>query len=371
MTLSSDLKSFLVKAMPRDYKSKPESICVLRLSAIGDCCHTLPVVRTLQSAFPMTRIAWVIGKTEHKLLECADGIEFITFDKGRGFESWRALRKKLAGQNFEALLHMNASMRASLASTAIPARRRIGFDKARARDFQWAFSNERIAEQHPQRRHVLDGLFQFAEHLGATDREMRWDIPVSDSDRSFARELTRGDAPVCVISPCSSQRARNFRNWSGENYIELIAALQTKYGAKIILTGAASAIENHYAQEIMARSNGVTDLNGATTLKQLFALIEATTVVICPDSGPAHMATAAGTPVIGLYATSNPERTGPYIARHLTVNKYPEAVRMEFGKDVSEIRFGTRVRNPGAMSLIQVGDVLEKADLLLGSPAAD
>lgn len=371
MTLFSDLKSFLVKAMPRDYTSKPESICVLRLSAIGDCCHTLPVVRTLQAAFPMTQITWVIGKTEHKLLEGTDGIEFITFDKGSGFESWRAIRKKLAGRNFEVLLHMNASLRASLASTAIAARRRIGFDKARARDFQWAFSNERIAEEHPQKRHVLDGLFQFAEHLGADSREMRWDIPVSDSDRSFARELARGDAPVCVISPCSSQRARNFRNWSVDNYIALIAAMQTRYGARIILTGAASAIENHYAQEIMARTDEVTDLNGATTLKQLFAVIEAATLVICPDSGPAHMATAAGTPVIGLYATSNPERTGPYNARHLTVNKYPEAVQLEFGKNVSDIRFGTRVRDPNAMSLIQVDDVLEKADLVLGKPAAD
>jgi heptosyltransferase I len=371
MTLSSDFKIFLVKAMPRDYNSNPESICILRLSAIGDCCHTLPVVRTLQAAFPSAQVTWVIGSTEHKLLEGADGIEFITFDKGRGFESWRAIRKKLAGRNFEVLLHMNASLRASLASTAIAARRRVGFDKPRARDLQWAFSNERIAQQDPHRRHVLDGLFQFAEHLGVTTRDMRWDIPVSDSDRNFAGEQTRGDGPVCVISPCSSQRARNFRNWSVDNYIALIETMQTKYGARFILTGAASEIENQYAREIIARTDGVTDLNGATSLKQLFALIDAATLVICPDSGPAHMATAAQTPVIGLYATSNPERTGPYIARQLTVNKYPEAVRLEFGKGVDEIRFGARVRDPNAMDLIQVDDVLEKVDLVLGHPEAD
>ncbi len=370
MTLSSDFTIFFVKAMPRDYNPTPESICILRLSAIGDCCHTLPVVRTLQAAFPKTPVTWVIGATEYKLLEGADGIEFITFDKTGGFKSWLATRKKLGGRHFEVLLHMNASLRASLASTAVAARRRIGFDKARARDFQWAFSNERIAEQHPQRRHVLDGLFQFAEHLGVQEREMRWDIPVSDADRGFARELTDGMEPVCVISPCSSQRARNFRNWSVDNYVSLIKKLQDKYGTKVILTGAASDIENHYAREIIARTDSVTDLNGATSLKQLFALIAAANVVICPDSGPAHMATAAGTPVIGLYATSNPERTGPYIDRQLTVNKYPAAVRLEFDKDVSQVRFGQRVRNPNAMDLIKVKDVIEKADAVLGRSVA-
>lgn len=350
--------------------SAPESICVLRLSAIGDCCHTLPVVRTLQAAFPETRITWVIGKTERKLLEGADGIEFITFDKSGGWSSWRQVRKELRGRNFPVLLHMNASIRASMVSTAIPARRRIGFDKARARDFQSTFCNERIAPQHPDRRHVLDGLFQFAEHLGVEDRVLRWDIPVTESDRLFANELAAGDQPLCIISPCSSQRARNFRNWSVDNYVQLIEYLQQTYNAKVVITGAATEIENQYARELVARTAGLTDLNGATSLKQLFALISAASVVICPDSGPAHMATAAGTRVIGLYATSNPERTGPYVDRHLTVNKYPEAVRLEFNQDVDQVRFGQRVRNPEAMGLIGVADVIGKADAVLREPVA-
>jgi heptosyltransferase I len=75
------------------------------------------------------------------------------------------------------------------------------------------------------------------------------------------------------------------------------------------------------------------------------------------------MATAVGTPVIGLYATSNRWRTGPYLSQHLVVDKYPEAVRNELGASVDEIRFGRRVRDPNAMDLIRVGDVIEKLDL--------
>jgi heptosyltransferase I len=69
------------------------------------------------------------------------------------------------------------------------------------------------------------------------------------------------------------------------------------------------------------------------------------------------MANAAGTPVIGLYASSNPERTGPYLFRHVTVNKYPVAVKNEYQKAVDKLRWGKRVRNPDAMELILVEDV--------------
>jgi heptosyltransferase I len=107
----------------------------------------------------------------------------------------------------------------------------------------------------------------------------------------------------------------------------------------------------------------VTDLIGRTTLKQLLALIARASVVVCPDSGPAHMATAVATPVVGLYATSNRHRTGPYLSQHLVVDRYPQAVQREFGKRVEDLRWGERVRNPGAMELIEVADVTAKLDL--------
>ena len=162
----------------------PKSICILRLSAIGDCCHTLPVVRTLQAAYPDAQITWVIGTTEHSLLAGADGIEFITFDKNQGLAGLLALRTQLAGRQVELLLHMHASMRANLVSMVINARRRIGFDRVRARDYQWLFSTERIPAR--DKLHVLDGLFGFAEYLDVQERHMRWDIPVSGADQQFA-----------------------------------------------------------------------------------------------------------------------------------------------------------------------------------------
>ena len=132
-------------------------------------------------------------------------------------------------------------------------------------------------------------------------------------------------------------------------------------GAKVILTGGPTAIERHYGKQICEQAqNKIVNLIGATTLKQLLALIEKSTVLLCPDSGPAHMATAVGTPVVGLYATSNRHRTGPYASQHLVVDKYPEAVRNQFDVEVEQIRWGRRVRNPDAMDLITVPDVVTK-----------
>jgi heptosyltransferase I len=345
--------------------SAPGSICVIRLSAIGDCCHALPVIRTLQKAYPDTKITWIIGKVEHSLLEGADGIEFITFDKSKGLQGLTDVRRQLAGRRFPLLLHMHASMRANAVSTMVRANRRVGFDRARARDYQWAFSSEKIATQ--SQRHVMDGLFEFAEYLGVTERNLRWDIPVATADAEYAANLVQDNKPLVVISPCSSQRLRNFRNWSVENYIKIVNHLHDR-NARVIITGADTEIENSYANQIAAGTNAdVTNLVGKTNLKRLLAIIGSANLVLCPDSGPAHMAAATGTPVVGLYATSNRHRTGPYFSQHLVADRYPDAIAAEFNQPIESLRWGQRVRDRAAMELITLADVQEKVDTVLSS----
>lgn len=202
--------------------------------------------------------------------------------------------------------------------------------------------------------------------MGLDDRVLRWDIPVSEDDHKFAQEICAGNQPVFVISPCSSQRFRNYRNWRWENYAEVARHLHERHGAKIVLTGAATEIETRFGAEIQKRAPGpLINLIGKTSLKQLLAVIEHADCVICPDSGPAHMAAAVDTPVIGLYATSNRWRTGPYFSQELVVDAYPEAVQAEFGKPVDSLRWGGRVRDENAMDLISVEDVLAKTDTVL------
>jgi len=348
-------------------KDPPESLCVLRLSAVGDACHALAAVRALQGRFPTTRISWIVGRLEHTLVGDVPGIEFIIYDKRGGIKAWRALRASLAGRRFDVLLHMQAALRASLVSLAVPARRRLGFDRARARDFQWLFTDAVIAAQ--PRAHALEAQLGFAHALGAPDAPPRWDLPIPDAARAFAHAQAPA-GPYLVISPCSSQRARNFRNWRAERYAAVVDHAAAR-GLATVLTGGPTALERDYAQAIAAAARApVVDLIGRTDLKQLLALLDGARAVVCPDSGPAHMADAVGTPVIGLYATSNPDRTGPYRSRQWCVDRYPDALRRFAGRAVDQVPWGARVRHADAMDLIGVADVTAKLDALLATASA-
>ena len=347
-------------------ESPPDSICVVRLSHIGDTCHALAVIRAIQDAWPETRLTWIIGKTEACLMADIPGVEFIIFDKSKGRAAYRDLRHNLQGKQFDVALCMHASMRVNRIYRMIDTPIRLGFDKARARDLQWLFTNRRIDAVPEQ--HVLDGMLSFARHIGVPEKKLRWDIPLSPANQAFAEQHTAGGRPVMVISPCSTQRNRNYRNWSVENYAAAANHARNKFGCKVILTGGPSELEAEYGRKIVDLCGAdIINLIGSTSLKELLAIIAAADALLCPDSGPAHMGTAAGTPVIGLYATSNPARTGPYLSRELTVNAYPAAVGRFLGKSPERLRWGQRVRDPGAMDLIRLKDVNARIDQVFGS----
>jgi heptosyltransferase I len=345
-------------------KTPPQSVCVLRLSAIGDVCHTVPAVRTLQTCWPETAITWIIGKTEAKLVGDLPGVEFIIFDKGAGWSAYANLYKQLRVRRFDWLLHMQASMRGNMVSQLIRARHRLGFDRARARDLQWLFTDYHIDAQ--PRQHVLEGLVSFAEKLTGKPRELVWNIPLSEADHAFAQSLIPDDKPTLIISPCTSQRFRNWRNWHVDRYVAVLNHAANRHRMRILLTGGNTRVEREYGEAITASvQHPVINLIGNTNLKQLLALISRATVLVSPDSGPAHMATTVGTPVIGLYATSNPQRTGPYLSQEWVANRYPDAVRAEFGRPVDELRWGQRVRDQKAMARITANDVTTKLDALM------
>ncbi len=343
----------------------PRSLCLLRLSAIGDVTHVVPVVRTLQAHWPQTAITWIVGRTEHQLVGGLEGVRFCVVDKGDGLLGAPAqLRRQLAGERFDVLLHMQPTWRANLLARAVRAERRIGFDRPRARNGQGLFCDRRVPG--PHRVHALDGFFQFLQALGLEARELRWRIPVPAAAEQRAGELLPAGRRFLAISPCTSARFRNFRNWSAQRYAAVADHAYRAHGLELVLTGGPTALEREFAEAIAAQTAApVTDLIGATSLPELLAVLGRASAFVGPDSGPLHMANAAGVPVVGLYATSNPERTGPYCHRHRVANRYPEALRAATGRTVAEARWGQRVRAPDAMARITVEEVTAQLDAAL------
>ncbi len=342
----------------------PASLCIFRLSAIGDATHVVPVVRTVQRFWPETAITWVIGRTEASLLGDLPGVTFRVLTKQDGIRSCRRrLREAEGGRVHDVILQMQASLRASLIASSLQGRRRIGFDRERAVNGQWLFTRERIAAR--PREHVLDGFFGFLEQAGLSDRELRWDIPLNDQALAYAqRELPAGE-PLLTISPCSSQRFRNYRDWPVARFVA-VAEYASARGFRVVLTGGKSPRERQYADAIAAGCRRpVIDLVGRTSLKELAAVIARSRCLVGPDSGPVHLASAFDVPAIGLYATSNPLRTGPYRNRDYVIDRYPEAVRRFLNSDPENLQWGARVRHPDAMDLITVDDVCQQIDRLL------
>ena len=352
----------------RAFDNPPEKVCLLRLSAIGDTCHVVPLLRTLQAAWPRTRFTWVIGKLEAKLMGLIPDVELITVDKGAGFSAYRKLRSDMLHRGaFDLLLHLQLSIRASAVAALTPAPCKLGFDKARARELQWLFTNARIAAR--SREHVLDSFLGFADALGIKDRKLRWDIPLPADAVAYAQGLIPDSQPTLVISACSSHRVRN---WSAERYAAVAEHAVDKHGMRVILCGGPSALEREMAQAIARHARvKVTDQVGRDTLPQLLALLGRATALVTPDSGPAHMATMVNTPVIGLYAATNPERSGPYLSRRWCVDAYDAAARKFLGKPATELPWTRKIELPGVMDLIEVAAVTAKLDELLALGAEE
>ena len=334
------------------------SICILRLSAIGDVTHVIPVVLSLQEQLPGVQITWIIGKIEAKLIGDLPGVEFIIFDKKTGRKGYQNLRRSMKGRHFDVLLHMQVALRANLAAAMIPAKIRVGYDKARSKDLHGWFVNRRITA-HPH-QHVRDCLASFLEPLGLNSAAPKWHIPLSQKDHDFALFHLDVQRRNLVISPCASH---TLRNWPPERYAQLADHAARVHGMKVILVGSPAPFEADYCAAIeTAMKERAHNICGKDTLKQLTALMSHADLVVAPDTGPAHIASAVGTDVLGLFAASNPNRSGPYNSLEWCVNRYPEALQKFTEKSVADARWGTKAEFEGAMELVTVEDATVMLD---------
>lgn len=333
-------------------------ICILRLSAIGDVCHAVSAVQAIQQHYPNAKITWVVGKIEAMLLADLPGVELVVFDKKQGKAAYHSLKQHFKGRKFDVLLHMQVALRANLAARVIPAKVKVGFDWHRAKEGHFLFTSHRIAAE--KEAHVLEGFRGFAKAIGVPHYEPSWQMPVRQEDHDFAAQILSplGDK-ILVLSPAASKAERN---WLPERYAE-VADYATCQGFSVVITGGPTELEVTLAKQIEnAMSSKALNLVGKTNLKQLLCVLEKASLVIAPDTGPAHMAVTMATPVIGLYAHSNPARTGPYLYQDYVVEVYHQNLKQQTGKTAKQLPWGTRVKGKELMQQISVESVKQMFD---------
>jgi heptosyltransferase I len=339
-----------------------KSICIVRLSALGDVTHMLPVILSLRTHMPETKITWVIGKVEHRLVGHLPGVEFIIFDKKNGIKEYSNIKKQLGNRSFDVLLLMQLSLRANLLGWVIKAKRKIGYDKIRAKFFHGLFINERITAT--PRQHVLDSFMSFLDKLGISKKEYKWHLPHVPGAQELAMQTINPEKPCLIISPCSSHE---LRNWQAKGYAAVADHAVKEHGMQVIICGGPSSTEYRMADEIIRLCRVAEPINlvGKDTFAKFIELLRRATVLITPDSGPMHMAAITDTPVIGLHAASNPLRSGPYKSIEWCVNMYDKASQKYLGKPADQIRWGTKIERQGVMDLVEVSHVTDKLDTLM------
>ncbi|PAW11036.1 ADP-heptose--LPS heptosyltransferase I [Vibrio sp. V1B] len=329
------------------FTSAPSSLCILRLSAIGDVCNTIATVQAIQKQWPDTHITWITGKLEAQLLQAINNVEVIFFDKKAGLDGYKSLWKQLKGREFDALLHMQYAIRASVATLGIKAKYKLGFSSDRSQDFQTLFTNVKVPS--PSSLHVADGLMAFAHQIGVPQSELSWSLSYSEEDSTWAKAKLDTVQPNLLLVPGASKA---YKNWNAKGYVDVINHAREK-GWNVILAGSPAKVEVDLANEIQALlREPCLNLVGESSILQMLALTDKVQMVIAPDTGPAHMASAMNTPIIGLYAHHNPIRVGPYRFLKYAVSVYEEVILAETGKTSQELSWRTRAKDEAAMSRI-------------------
>lgn len=340
--------------------SHPTSIAILRLGALGDVCLTIPLVRTLQQHLPQTTIYWIISRAMYSFVEGLSGVNFIIIDKPTSLKAYWRCYQQFKQYYFDALLLPQATLRTNLLSLFVRAKQKYGYDRLHSRDGQ-KFVVNRTVPALPE--HLLDSFLRFAEPFGIHDKVMDWQLPFSEADWQWARQqLSVYPGQWLAICPAASKPERN---WFVDRYVQMVNELAKRFEFNVVLIGGPSKLEKQMAKEIHDQlQTNCVDLVGKSTLKQLATVIGCAAVVVSPDTGPAHIATAMRIPVVGLYAVAPAEKTGPYFSQQWTINKFPQAVQTILHKDPAKVWWHERVHSPEAMKLISVEEVVEKLNHL-------
>ncbi len=338
----------------------PRSVVIVMLSALGDAVHVLPVANALRRAWPGVRITWIVQPVAHALVAGHEAIDdFIVFRRRRGagaLRSYAELRRALKGRHFDLLLGLQVYFKAGLITALTPATIKLGFDRARARDLNWLFTNRRIRAR--PLGHVQDAYFEFLEALGVDPEPVEWNIRLTDAERAAQRDFFAGlDRPACAFVVGTSKPVKN---WMPERFARVIDHVQAEHGLRAVLVGGPSPIERAAADRIRALTREPPVDALGDDVRRLVWLLEGSRLVVSPDTGPLHLARALGTPVVGLYGYTNPRRYAPYRRfEDLIVDGYARYEGEPYRADAG-------YREDG-MARVRVEDVIERVGRALNT----
>ncbi len=346
-------------------------ILIVRLSALGDVIDTIPVACALRDHLPEATIAWLVEQPAHDVLAGHRAIdEIITIPSNwlaHGPER-RRLSRRLRACPFDVTIDAQSLTRSAIAAWLSGARRRIGLGGRWWQDVGQWFDNElfhlivgREASRwinnelvEVESRHVVDAYLELLRPLGVVSPTVRYDVPTdSDAVGAMGRWLGRalGGRPFAIVNPGGAKLSRV---WPADRFAAVSQHLWDRHRLPVVVPWAGDR-ERVWATRVVDGVRGDVRLAPPTTLPELGALIRRARMFVSNDTGPLHLATAIGTPSIGLYGDLPAFRNGPYDPKHIVVEKAFKRGSI----------FRRRSDSNDTMLAIEIGDVCRACDRML------
>ena len=295
-------------------------LAIVRLSAIGDVIHGLPVLCALRQRFPEARIAWVVETRAAALLRGHSALdELITVPRGwlKSPQAVWDLRCRLRQFRPQVTIDLQGLTKSAIAARLSGAAVRIGFGDEKGRELSWWLNNRLVRAGSP---HIIDSNLELLRPLGIESPAVRFDIPETPDDRESAERMIREaglTGGFAVINPGAGWPSKL---WPADRYAALARHLGSALGLRSLVVWAGQQ-ERGWAEEIVAGSESFGHLAPNTTLTELAALARRARLFVGSDTGPLHLAAAVGTPCVGLYGPMPAQRNGPYGSVHVAIQK--------------------------------------------------
>lgn len=325
-----------------------ERYLVVRLTALGDILHTLPAVAALRAAHRNARIDWVVDRKWARVLEGSPAIDnVISFDRRSALGLIDCVQR-LRRNKYTCAIDFQGLYKSSVLAMLSGAPRRIGFERGWSREDGAALLySQRIR---PVGRHVAELNYSLAEAAGAVRPaapEYPLRVPGGGAASIRARLAELGIEKYIVVGPAGSWGAKC---WPAERYGEFCREFEKRNNLQVVVIHGPG--EESIAQEVCRAAEPARPVLLATTLEELMGLLAHARCVVAADSGPLHLASALGTPVVGLYGPTDPARNGPFAPGAIVVTEAaPE-----------EISYKRRTAYSPAMLRIGVGKALDAVE---------
>lgn len=326
-------------------------VCIVMMSAVGDAVHVLPVLTALKRHAPDVHVTWVLQPGPATLVRGHWAVdEILIFDRSKGWGAFREIRRELASRRFDLVINLQVYFKAGIVTSFTLAPVKLGFDRARARDFNWLFTTHRIPPHEPQ--HVQDQYFEFLTAINVPHQPVVWDLGPWPDERAWQREfISRFDRPTAAIVVATSKPQKD---WPPERWAEVADALWSDFGLQPVLVGGRSPRELHAEQVILDRTSHRPHSALGSGLRNLVGILDGSSLVLSPDTGPLHMSVALDRPVVSLLGYTNPKRTGPY-------RKYHDLIVDAYGDPGEDYPISMENRHD-RMPRITVRDVLDRVE---------